>query len=196
MASMIDLSSSTVTNGHQQHQQQFDLSWRRASTVSTSSSISTASATTARRASLASLMLPSRMPLAPLGPQMTPAFALAEQSPTPTGTGSTTHTPSGFATFMAGNSSVYHHGSNSNHNGSASSLLIAGRRPSLSDDAVAASPYGHSHVNGATTNMSRLPRYVSLSPSSSVISPCRDYHIFSIVPIFSQSRTSLSHPSV
>jgi len=53
---------------------------RRSSAVSTSSS----STSNLRRASISSisLMMPSRLPLAPLGPQITPAFALADaQSP-------------------------------------------------------------------------------------------------------------------
>lgn len=169
MASMVDLSSSSVE--HQQQQQlefRYAFGHRRASTVSTSSSISTASATTARRASVASLMVPSRMPLAPLGPQMTPAFALADQSPT------TSTTVGGFASFMAKNSPAsyphqHQHQHSSSSSASTSSLLsvngnINAKRPSPSDDAVVALPYGHSsHVNGATSPMLHLPRCVCSS---------------------------------
>lgn len=54
---------------------------RRSSALSTSTSSSSAS--TARRSSMASstsLLTSSRSPLAPLGPQMTPAFAVADGS--------------------------------------------------------------------------------------------------------------------
>lgn len=172
MTSMVDLTSSSSEHqqeqyyafGHHQHQEA-----RRASIVSASSS-SINSTTTARRASLASLMLPSRLPLAPLGPQMTPAFALADQqSPSSTHTspiaaGTTTSGAvaggGGFASFMAKSSS----GNNSNSGStSASSLLLTHRRrPSLGDDIVT-SPYydgHHSHVNGVASPISHLPRYV------------------------------------
>lgn len=202
MTSMVDLTSSSEHQqeqyyafGHHQHQEA-----RRASIVSTSSS-SINSTTTARRASLASLMLPSRLPLAPLGPQMTPAFALADQqSPSSTHTspiaaGTTTSGAvaggGGFASFMAKSSS----GNNSNSNSgstSASSLLLAHRRrPSLGDDIVT-SPYydgHHSHVNGVASPISHLPRYVMCVIFLSFpvsISPLPSYlcHFSVLVPCF------------
>lgn len=171
MTSMVDLTSSSEHQQEQYYAFGHHQEARRASIVSASSS-SINSTTTARRASLASLMLPSRLPLAPLGPQMTPAFALADQqSPSSTHTspitaGTTTSGAvvggGGFASFMAKSSS----GNNSNSNSgstSASSLLLAHRRrPSLGDDIVT-SPYydgHHSHVNGVASPISHLPRYV------------------------------------
>lgn len=75
MTSLVDFHSNQLA----MPDSRFSLS-RRSSAVSTSSS----STSYARRASIASvsLMMPSRLPLTPLGPQMTPAFAIADaQSP-------------------------------------------------------------------------------------------------------------------
>ncbi|KAF8306982.1 hypothetical protein DL93DRAFT_2232339 [Clavulina sp. PMI_390] len=118
---------------------------RRSSGVSSSS----ASTATLRRASVSSLMLSTRLPLAPLGPQVTPAFALAdphESMPAIAQASTSTSPTSGFANFLVakgGNPSSYYETANTNTTAApgALSASFSSSSPSLlsqsaSDDTV------------------------------------------------------------